>query len=159
MGLFSFIKSAGRGLLEKSTLNNRSKKRSDAEMKARQEGMLEGMIYNAGLKIEHLDIDLDGDKAIIYGETQHTDHRNRAVLLLGNVSGISEVDDRISVTVTEAQPYIYEVQSGDSLSKIAKKFYGDVMLYNKIFEANQNIIDDPNLIYPGQKIIIPDYTE
>ena len=44
---------------------------------------------------------------------------------------------------------------GDNLSKIAKKFYGDPNQYNKIFEANREVIKDPNLIYPGQKIRIP----
>ena len=44
---------------------------------------------------------------------------------------------------------------GDNLSKIAKKFYGDANQYNKIFEANREVIKDPNLIYPGQKIRIP----
>lgn len=49
----------------------------------------------------------------------------------------------------------YEVKKGDSLSKIAEQFYGDPMLYKKIFEANQDIIKDPNLIHPGQKLRIP----
>lgn len=49
----------------------------------------------------------------------------------------------------------YEVKKGDSLSKIAEHFYGDPMLYTKIFEANQDIIKDPNLIHPGQKLRIP----
>jgi len=49
----------------------------------------------------------------------------------------------------------YEVKKGDSLSKIAEHFYGDPMLYKKIFEANQDIIKDPNLIHPGQKLRIP----
>ncbi|MFQ6113741.1 MAG: LysM peptidoglycan-binding domain-containing protein [bacterium] len=49
----------------------------------------------------------------------------------------------------------YTVQKGDWLSKIAKKFYGDVMKYSEIFEANQKIIKNPNLIYPGQRLRIP----
>ena len=145
--------------MEKSTLNNRSKKRSASELKARQEGMLEGLIYNARLKIKNLDVDLEGDRLIVYGETEHADHRQKALLLLGNVSGISEVDNRISLTVPEQTFFIYEIQNGDSLSLLAKRFYGDMLMYNKIFEANKDVIEDPNLIYPGQKIIIPDYQE
>lgn len=49
----------------------------------------------------------------------------------------------------------YVVQKGDSLSAIAKRLYGDPMAYKRIFEANQGVIKDPNLIYPGQKILIP----
>lgn len=50
---------------------------------------------------------------------------------------------------------IYEVVSGDSLSKIAKKEYGDANAWPKIFEANKDILKDPNKIYPGQKLKIP----
>jgi nucleoid-associated protein YgaU len=49
----------------------------------------------------------------------------------------------------------YTIQSGDSLSKIAKQFYGDAKQWPKIYEANKDVIKNPNLIYPGQKIKIP----
>lgn len=50
---------------------------------------------------------------------------------------------------------IYVVKAGDSLSKIAKREYGDANAWNAIFEANRDIIKDPNLIHPGQKLKIP----
>jgi len=50
----------------------------------------------------------------------------------------------------------YVVQSGDSLSKIAKKFYGDANAWRRIFEANQNRIKNPDLIQPGWKLEIPE---
>jgi nucleoid-associated protein YgaU len=53
---------------------------------------------------------------------------------------------------------IYEVKSGDSLSKIAKNEYGDANAWKKIFEANTDILKDPNKIYPGQKLKIPPKT-
>jgi nucleoid-associated protein YgaU len=56
---------------------------------------------------------------------------------------------------THAKPTSYTIKSGDSLSKIAKKFYGDAKDWQKIYKANQDTIKDPNLIYPGQEIIIP----
>ena len=49
----------------------------------------------------------------------------------------------------------YKVQPGDSLSKIAKEFYGNPNEYNRIFEANRNQISDPNRIQVGQELIIP----
>ncbi|GEM_PF-5084812 len=49
----------------------------------------------------------------------------------------------------------YQVESGDSLWKIAEEVYGDGSQWTKIYEANQNIIDDPNLIYPNQNLVIP----
>ncbi len=49
----------------------------------------------------------------------------------------------------------YTVESGDTLSEIAKKVYGDAGKYNKIFEANQPMLKDPDKIYPGQVLRIP----
>ena len=50
---------------------------------------------------------------------------------------------------------IYVVKAGDSLSKIAKREYGDANAWKAIFEANKDQIKDPNLIQPGQKLKIP----
>lgn len=50
----------------------------------------------------------------------------------------------------------YVVVSGDSLSKIAKLQYGDAQKWPKIYEANRDIIKDPDLIYPGQELRIPE---
>jgi nucleoid-associated protein YgaU len=49
----------------------------------------------------------------------------------------------------------HEVQAGNTLSKIAAKYYGDASLYMQIFEANQDILKDPNMIRVGQKLKIP----
>jgi nucleoid-associated protein YgaU len=50
---------------------------------------------------------------------------------------------------------IHVVVKGETLSRIARHFYGDSGLYRKIFEANQHQLDDPNKIKPGQKLVIP----
>lgn len=50
----------------------------------------------------------------------------------------------------------YVVVSGDSLSRIAQRQYGDAQKWPKIYEANRNIIKDPDLIYPGQELRIPE---
>ena len=49
----------------------------------------------------------------------------------------------------------YVVVKGDTLSKIAEQFYGDARLYPKIFEANRDVLSDPNKIKPGQVLKIP----
>jgi len=49
----------------------------------------------------------------------------------------------------------HEVVAGESLSKIALKYYGDASLYMKIFEANKDVLKDPNIIRVGQKLKIP----
>ena len=80
----------------------------------------------------------------------------KAVLIAGNVQGVSDVD----VSALDSPPVAgnieyYVVQSGDTLSGIAKKHLGDAMAYKQIFAANKEVIKDPDLIYPGQKIRIP----
>jgi nucleoid-associated protein YgaU len=50
---------------------------------------------------------------------------------------------------------IYEVVAGDSLSKIAKREYGNANDWKLIFEANRDLLKDPDKIYPGQKLKIP----
>ena len=49
----------------------------------------------------------------------------------------------------------YTVQSGDTLSAIAQKFYGKASQYNKIFEANRDQLSDPNHVRAGQELVIP----
>lgn len=51
---------------------------------------------------------------------------------------------------------MYVVQGGDSLSKISKKFYGDANSWKRIFEANRDVVKNPDLIQPGWRLRIPD---
>jgi nucleoid-associated protein YgaU len=68
----------------------------------------------------------------------------------------SDVQSGASSTAPAAEAYeTYEVKPGDSLSKIAKKAYGDANAWKRIFEANTGILKDPNKIFPGQKLKIP----
>jgi nucleoid-associated protein YgaU len=68
----------------------------------------------------------------------------------------SDVTSGASSTAPAAVVYeTYEVKSGDSLSKIAKKVYGNASAWKKIFAANGDILKDPDKIKPGQKLKIP----
>jgi nucleoid-associated protein YgaU len=67
-----------------------------------------------------------------------------------------------STAPAEAQPTgttglgkTYVVVKGDSLSKIAKREYGDASKWQTIYEANKDLIKDPDLIYPGQELKVP----
>jgi nucleoid-associated protein YgaU len=71
----------------------------------------------------------------------------------------SDVSSGESSTAREASggdaPSEYTVVPGDSLSKIAKRFYGDANQWRRIFEANRDQIENPDLIHPGQVFRIP----
>lgn len=165
MGLFNFLKNVGSGMLKRKMVKSNSANKSEALNRERQEGMLEGFLEGAEIGIQNVDIEIEGEVVKVWGEAETDSDRQRAILMLGNIDGISSIDDRISVvgasteaveeSIPDTTAEIYEVQSGDSLSKIAKSFYGDPMKYKVIFEANYPVIKDPNLIYPGQKIRIP----
>lgn len=76
--------------------------------------------------------------------------------MAGNVQGVSEVKaDGLSAPPQQAKVDYYIIQKGDSLSAIAKRYYGNANDYPRIFEANPEVIKNPDLIYPGQKIRIP----
>ena len=64
-------------------------------------------------------------------------------------------DENFSAPPDTVKTEFYVIQKGDSLSKIAKQWYGDPMKYPIIFEANREVIKDEDLIYPGQTIRIP----
>ena len=70
--------------------------------------------------------------------------------------GDSPTDIVADITVETTDYYhIHTVVSGDSLSKIAKAYYGDPMKYTAIFDANTDILKDPNVIHPGQELKLP----
>ncbi len=70
---------------------------------------------------------------------------------MSEMPDFSNVQGGSSSTATK----IYEVVSGDSLSKIAKHEYGNANEWKRIFEANKDILKDPDKIFPGQKLKIP----
>lgn len=152
MGLFSFLKNAGSKILRDKAEKNNSKKEA---IDKNREKALEHKVLHSGIEVENLDLELQGDQVTVYGHTSSQANREKIILLLGNVQGIAAVDDRISVVNTEAEATFYTVESGDSLSKIAKSHYGDALKYMVIFEANQPLLEDPNKIYPGQVLRIP----
>ena len=108
-----------------------------------------------GLKVQDLGVRADGDKVTLTGTVASQADREKIVLLVGNTEGTGSVDDQLKVEKPEPEGQYYEVKSGDSLSKIAKQFYGNANKYPVIFEANKPMLKDPDEIYPGQKLRIP----
>ena len=161
MGVFSFLKNAGAKIFgkdndEEAAAAAAAKDAAEAENLERQRGvLLRGVIDSIGIPIENMDLNVNRDEVTIYGQVQEQAHKEKLILALGNVNGIAKVDDRLTVTTPAPEAEFYQVQSGDSLSKIAKKYYGNAMEYNKIFEANKPMLKDPDKIYPGQMLRIP----
>jgi nucleoid-associated protein YgaU len=65
-------------------------------------------------------------------------------------------EPEVAAAPEQAAERVYEVVQGDTLGAIAQKYYGKASAYMKIFEANRDILDNPDLIKPGQKLRIPE---
>ncbi|MEM6638508.1 MAG: peptidoglycan-binding protein LysM [Pseudomonadota bacterium] len=131
---------------------------------------IEKMINDNNPGIQNLEVKYDDGNVTLCGDCESVDAMQKAVLMVGNVAGVKGVDGSElqlprpadnpeatidpAVAVNENVEY-YEIQSGDTLSKIAKRVYGDAMEYKKIFEANREVIEDPDKIFVGQRIRLP----
>jgi nucleoid-associated protein YgaU len=115
-----------------------------------------GMAF--GDKIAGLNVVFDDGKVTLGGQADSYATKQKAVLMAGNVKNVEAVEDLLTVKVKEPEPELkyYTIVKGDSLSKIAKEVYGDYKKWTELFEANREVIKDPDLIYPGQTIRIPD---
>jgi nucleoid-associated protein YgaU len=75
---------------------------------------------------------------------------------IDTVQGVSQVEiASLQYPAEQEQVEYYIIEPGDTLSKIAQHFCGNASQYPRIFEANREVIQDANLIFPGQKIRIP----
>lgn len=163
MGLFDFVKEAGNRLglgTEKAKAEPAPPSAPDPAkaMAAANEAMarsLEAHVRAHKIPVEDLKISFHNGVATIIGTTTSQSDQEKIILLVGNVSGVRQVDERIMVVEKEPPAQFYTVVKGDTLSKIAKQFYGSAGKYPVIFEANKPMLKDPDRIYPGQVLRIP----
>ena len=144
MGLFSFLKGSGDKEIDTA-----------AENKVNAQTLV-NTVNSYGFDVENLDIIIAGETATVWGEAGDQATREKVLLTVGNTKGIANVDDKMTTKKPAPEAKMHTVVSGESLSKIAKKYYGDAMKYTIIFEANQPTLSDPNKIYPGQVLRIPE---
>jgi len=107
--------------------------------------------------VDNLKVEVEDGIAKVSGKAKDQSIFEKAVLMAGNVFGIKEVmADELEVEQpSTAKVEYYVIKKGDTLWAIANKFLGNGSKYPEIFEANREVIKDPDLIYPGQKIRIP----
>ena len=145
MALFDFFKrDKGKELFEAN---------ADAERRAEA---IRNEIKRLGLPGD-IKVAVDGARVHVTGNVPDEATRQKLTMIVGNVKYIEAVDDT-GLTGGSPQatpPKVHEVQSGDTLSSIAKQHLGDANAYQKIFEANRPMLKDPDEIYPGQVLIIP----
>ncbi|GAA3644420.1 peptidoglycan-binding protein LysM [Flavivirga jejuensis] len=158
MGLFSFIKKAGAEIFGIGNADPDDAAEVAAEelrLEKAAVNRLKEIIKDFELKVEKLDIFIDGDVAMISGLAYDQATKEKVVLIVGNSNGIAIVDDQMIVEHVAPIAQFHTVVSGDTLGEIAKGFYNDAMKYPIIFEANKPMLTHPDKIYPGQLLRIP----
>lgn len=149
MGLFSFIKEKGAKIFGKEEAA------PVEEKKTLQAQALLDYVKQLGLPYNRLKLSVTDDDVKLEGEVAAQEDAEKIVLAIGNVEGVDQVDNLMTVATPAPQAKFYTVQSGDTLSKVSKEFYGDANKYNTIFEANKPMLTHPDKIYPGQVLRIP----
>ena len=129
MGIFDFVKSVGKKL----GIGDEETPPTAADLKKE--------LDSHDLGTENISVEIVGDKAVIKGEVADQSIFEKAIVALGNTLGVSQVE-AIEVKVAASTPaglVLHEVQKGDSLWKI----------------ANRPMLSDPDKIYLGQMLRIP----
>lgn len=162
MSLISFIKDAGEKLFKKAEAAQAQPQAQAAQpdvgaLNAKAGDAIQAYVEQQNLGIQNLDVQYDGasEKVTITGQAPSQEAAEKAVLCCGNVANVASVENKLTVAQQGATAQFHDVVKGDTLSAIAKKYYGDANKYNAIFEANRPMLTHPDKIYPGQKLRIP----
>ena len=158
MGLFSFIKEAGEKLFGGKEVEQAAASSAPniAELNQKAGDAIKTYIEKQNLGLSGLGVTFDGatGKVTLSGNAPSEEAAEKAGLAAGNVASVSDVDNNLQYPAGTASQF-HDVVSGDTLSAISKKYYGDANKYNVIFEANKPMLSHPDKIYPGQKLRIP----
>lgn len=134
----------------------RSAKAKEQREEARKSVELEKYIRDLGLEVKGLDVRYDDGTAFIDGEAVDSETWHKVIMAVGNAEGVERVDEELTIAEDDGKDVeMYVVEKGDTLWAISTAVYGDGNRYNEIFEANKPMLKDPDLIFPGQVLSIP----
>ena len=168
MGMISFFKEAGQKLFghkeaqaaaaeAQAAPDDAARQEKIAQANAAAAAAIVSYIGTQNLNADGLAVEFDAVTSTVLVEGIAPDQatKEKIVLCCGNVHGVEQVSDLMTVAEPADESQYHTVASGDTLSAIAKKFYGNANEYMKIFEANRPMLGHPDKIYPGQLLRIP----
>ncbi|MCW5710892.1 peptidoglycan-binding protein LysM [Shinella sp.] len=168
MGLFSFIKTAGKKL------------GIGGDDEAPEAAAVKKELDSFDLGTQNVEVSVEGDKCVLKGVVADQTAFEKAVIAVGNTLGISRVEAAdlkvvpadsglkpgqadmtalVEAAAPAQAPTLYTVKKGDNLWKIAESHYGKGARHMLIFDANRPMLSHPDKIYPGQVLRIPDLAE
>jgi len=151
MGSFDFISDSGKDILGKGNDAIAIKEEIESSF--------------SELPVDGLVVEVTEDIVTLAGIAQDYPTREKAILIAGNIEGISQVEAEQLITMEQIseenvreipEEIFYNIEKGDTLWAIATKYYDDGSKYPHIVDANIEVIKDADLIYPGQTIRIPE---
>ena len=165
MGMFSFIKEAGQKLfgtaeVEKAAVAaaaNPAAQPTLDELNSKAAAGITSYIESQNLGLSGLFVMFDGatGTVTVQGDAPSQAIVEKVTLCCGNVGGVQAVENMLVAAEPADESEYHDVVRGDTLSAIAKTYYGDASQYPRIFEANKPMLSHPDKIYPGQKLRIP----
>lgn len=176
MALWDFVKDAGSSIFgskaEAAEAPAAPEASAPAKSAAEQEterkiAALNAEVQRLGLDGNDVHLKLNGDKVTVTSKGADRETMEKLILAVGNIKGIAQVEADLPEAAPTpaaaadtpapqaAEPVFHTVAKGETLSAIAKKYLGSANKYHAIFEANKPMLSDPDKIYPGQTLRIP----
>ena len=112
-------------------------------------------VHSLNIPFKTLTVVAQNEKVTLKGEVDNQSDAEKIALAVVNVEEVSSVDNQIEVAVKEPESKYHTVVEGDWLSKIAKTYYNDATKFDVIIEVSKPMLSDPDKIYPGQVLRIP----
>lgn len=174
MAFWDFVKDSGKSVFgsaeaseAKAPADDKAAEKAETDRKVKA---LTDEVKKLGLGSDDVHLTLRGDTVKVESKGADRETMEKLILAVGNIKGIARVEadvpkqpGRASSSGTSAmptgdsaaEPVFHTVEKGETLSAIAKQYLGDANRYNDIFKANQPMLSDPDKIYPGQTLRIP----
>lgn len=164
MAIWDFVKDAGKSIFGSAEAATPSapaaaEKPSAADDSRRKVDALKAELRALKLDSSDVHLTLKGDTVKVESRGADRETMEKLILAVGNIEGIAKVEadmpEAATAETATAEPVFHTVQKGETLSAIAKQHLGSANKYHAIFEANRPMLSDPDRIYPGQVLRIP----
>lgn len=166
MGRYRFINDSGVDLSEMGKTGASSTERAGGHQNSPMVASnpaaserLEKMIHDHHFEIENLSVVVEANTVHLSGKAKDQETKEKIILLLGNIHGIEEVNEKVEVEQAAPESQFHTVAQADTLEIIAKNIFGDIQKSQEIINANKPMIQSAADIYPGQVLRIPNREE